>query len=410
MADGEATKVGSWNRLSRPLQLLFGIAITAGLVVIYNGASGLIGHVFSVVLLFLFASIVALILNPVIDLLQRVPGYRSHRGAAVLSLYLVIFGAVGTVVALVIPSLVDQAKHIPQLVDDLQRGLAQRGINVNLGAALPSSSSFPGAVSVVASVATTVADIVLVVVISIYLLIDGRGLVATLRNLFPENQRHFDFALVATGSTMAAYVRGQSLMSLIIGAYTALTLTLIGVHYAIVIGVAAFLLEFVPILGAVLAMALAVVVALLQGPLIAGLAAIAGLVGHAIEAYIVGPRIAGHVTKLHPLVAMAALLVGGEVGGILGALFAVPLAAIANIFLGAMYRARRGSTALTTADDGTVDAESLPRLGEEIEAVENEGVEPEPVPHFVGTSRAGPAARSRRPAGTTRRRKAAADS
>jgi hypothetical protein len=58
----------------------------------------------------------------------------------------------------------------------------------------------------------------------------------------------------------------------------------------------------------------------------------------------------------------------------------VPLAAIANIFLGAYYRSRRGSIALTTAEDGTVDAESLPRLGEEIDAVESEGVDVEGVP------------------------------
>jgi predicted PurR-regulated permease PerM len=176
-------------------------------------------------------------------------------------------------------------------------------------------------------------------------------------------------------------VRGQSLMSLIIGSYTALSLSLLGVHYAVVIGVAAFLLEFVPIIGAVIAMLLAVAVALLQGPLLAALAGVTGLLGHALEAYIIGPRVAGHVTKLHPLVAMAALLIGAEVGGILGALFAVPLAAIANIFLGALYRSRRGNVALTTAPDGTVDADSLPRLGEEIEAVAEEGVAAEALQH-----------------------------
>ncbi|MEO8899653.1 MAG: AI-2E family transporter [Candidatus Dormibacter sp.] len=350
-------------------------------MVIYSGASGLIGHVFNVVLLFVFAAVIAMILNPVVDFLQRAPVLRGHRGAAALTLYLVIFAVVGVVIALVIPSLVDQARHVPQLLDQLQRSLADRGINVNLSSLTPSTSGILGnAITVVTSVATTVADVVLIVVISIYLLVDGRGLVATLRNVFPEHTHRFDFAVLATGSTMAAYVRGQLLMSLIIGTYTALALSLLGVHYAIVIGVAAFLLEFVPIIGAVIAMALGVVVALLQGPLLAGLAAAAGLVGHALEAYIVGPRVSGHVTKLHPLVAMAALLIGAEVGGILGALFAVPLAAIANIFLGAYYRSRRGSTALTTAEDGTVDAESLPRLGEEIDAVESENVAAEPVP------------------------------
>jgi predicted PurR-regulated permease PerM len=377
-----ADQLTTWQRLGRPLQSLVWIAIAAGLVGIYDGASALIGHVFNVVLLFLFAAVVALILNPVVDVLQRVPGFRSHRSPAVLSLYMVAFAAIGGVIALVIPNLVDQARHLPQLLEQLQRSLAERGINIDLASLLPSTSGLVGnALTIVTSVATTVADVVLVVVISIYLLIDGRGLVATLRNLFPEHSRKFDFAVLATGSTMAAYVRGQSLMSLIIGSYTALALSALGVHYAIVIGVAAFLLEFVPIIGAIIAMALGVVVALLQGPLLAALAGAAGLLGHALDAYIIGPRIAGHMTKLHPLVAMAALLIGAEVAGVLGALFAVPLAAMANIFLGAFYRSRRGSEAMTTADDGTVEAESLPRLGDEIDAVDNQGVIAGPVPH-----------------------------
>lgn len=371
-----------WHRLGRPLQILVWVAVAAGLVTIYNGASGVLGHVFSVLLLFIFAAVVALILNPVVDFAQRLPLLRSHRGAAVLSLYLLAFAAIGGVVALVVPSLVDQARHVPQLVDQLQRSLADRGINIDLKSLLPSPAGLAGtALNIVTSVATAVVDIVLIVVISIYLLVDGRGLVATMRNVFPDHTHRFDFAILATGTTIAAYVRGQLLMSLIIGVYTALALSILGVHYAIVIGVAAFLLEFVPIVGAVIAMALGVIVALLQSPLLAALAGLTGLLGHALEAYVIGPRVAGHVTKLHPLVAMAALLIGAELAGVLGAVFAVPVAAIANIFLGAWYRSRRGSVAMTTAEDGTVDAESLPRLGEEIGAVEDEGVDADPVPH-----------------------------
>ncbi len=106
-----------------------------------------------------------------------------------------------------------------------------------------------------------------------------------------------------------------------------------------------------------------------------------GLVGHAIDAYVLGPRVYGRVTRLHALVAMAALLVGAELAGILGALFAVPVAAVANIFLGAVYRARRGEQAMSTAPDETVSVETLPRLGEEVSSVEEEGVKKEPVPH-----------------------------
>jgi predicted PurR-regulated permease PerM len=201
--------------------------------------------------------------------------------------------------------------------------------------------------------------------------------------VFPSRQREFDFTALAVGSTVAAYVRGQVLMSLVIGVYTGVGLTLVGVKYAFLLGIAAFFLEFIPIVGAVVAMALAVAVALLQGPIIALFALGIGLVGHAIDAYLLGPRVYGRVTRLHALVAMAALLVGAELAGILGALFAVPIAAVANIFLGAMYRARRGDTAMTTAPDDSVTVESLPRLGEEVSAVEEEGVRKEPVPQGV---------------------------
>jgi predicted PurR-regulated permease PerM len=380
-ADAAEARLTVWQRLGRPIQALVWVGIAAGVIVIYNGASGLFGHLFSVILLFIFAAVIALLLTPVIDFMQRASLLRSHRAVSVLVLYLAIFAVIGGIMALVTPNLVDQARHVPQLVNQLERSLADHGINVDLNSLVPSAVSLGSTITLVTSVAATVVAIVLVVVISFYLLADGRALIATLRNLFPENTHRFDFTMVATGSVIAAYMRGQLLMSLIIGSYTALALSLLGVHYAIVIGVAAFLLEFVPIIGAVIAMALGVVVALLQSPLLALLAGIAGLVGHALEAYIIGPRVSGHVTKLHPLVAMAALLIGAETAGILGALFAVPLAAMANIFLGAFYRSRRGDVATTTADSGVIEEESLPRLGEEISAVEEAGVVAGPVPH-----------------------------
>jgi predicted PurR-regulated permease PerM len=170
------------------------------------------------------------------------------------------------------------------------------------------------------------------------------------------------------------------LMSLIIGVYITVAMEILGVHYAILLGVAAAILELVPMVGAVVAMALAVIVALLQSPGLGIATVIVGLVGHALEAYVVGPRVSGRVTRLHPLVAMAALLIGAEVGGVLGALFGVPIAAIANILLGAAYRSQQGAEPLTTHADGEIEAESLPRLGDEIGGIDEEGVITEPVP------------------------------
>ena len=83
---------------------------------------------------------------------------------------------------------------------------------------------------------------------------------------------------------------------------------------------------------------------------------------------------------------MAALLIGAELAGILGALFGVPIAALANVFLGALYRARRGEdTPLSASPSGQVHAEALPRLSQEISEVTEEGpIEDKPVPHTAG--------------------------
>ena len=372
-----------WHHLFGPTRALVWLLIALSVVSLYHGAEFLVVHVVSVLLLFVFATVVALVLTPVVDRMQRVPPFRWHRPATVLALYLGVVGAVAASVTLVVPSIVRQAHQLPTLAARLQTEMGRRGVHVDLAALKPGGGALDigAAVSVVSGVISTVTGVVLVVVISVYLLVEGRVLIATLRNLFPQRARAFDFTVLAVGATIGAYVRGQLLMSLLMGVYTGVTMSLLGVHYGVLIGVAAFFLEFVPVIGAVVAMALAVVIALLQSPVLALLAAIAGLLGHALDAYVIGPRVNGRVTRLHPLVAMAALLVGAELGGILGALFAVPVAAIANIFLGALYRSRRGDEALSTQRDGAVTIDSLPRLGEEIGGIEEAGVIADPVPH-----------------------------
>jgi predicted PurR-regulated permease PerM len=373
----------------RPVKVLIWLLIAVAVVVLFQEAAFVVTHVFNVLLLFIFAALIALLLTPVVDRMQRIRPFRNHRGLAVLSLYILGVAIVVGVVVLVMPSLVAQAKQLPGLLNQLQSQLQAHGISFKLNSL---AQAFDGAqlgvaLGVASTLLSTVASIVLILVISIYLSIEGRVLVATARNLLPDHQRQFDFVTLAVGSTLVAYVRGQLIMSCIIGVYTGTALTLLGVHYGILIGVAAFFLEFVPIVGAVVAMALAVVVAVLQSPTLAILALVVGLIGHALDAYVLGPRINGKVVQLHALVAMAALLIGAELAGVLGALFAVPVAAVANIFLGAAYRARRGEKRpMSTGHDGAVTVETLPRLGEEVGGVEDAGVVDTPVPRGAAPS------------------------
>ena len=388
----------AWNHLERPVRILVYLLIALTLVMLFHQTEFLVTRIFNVLLLFLFAAIVALLLTPVVDRMEALVPFKGRRILAVLVIYVVVIGLMAGALALVTPALIDQARQLPALESralsfarSLQHDIDSAGIPLKLS--LPSNTSLIstavlGSVfGILTGTVSTMINILLVLVISIYLLVEGRQVIASMRKLFPSREDVYDFTLVAVGTTVGQYARGQLTMSIVMGLYTGVGMTVIGVPYAVVLGILTFFLEFLPLVGAPLGMGLAVLIALLfKGWLVGLLAALIAIGGHAIEAYIVGPRVTGSATRIHPLVAMAALLIGAELGGVLGALFAVPGAALANVFLGALYRARRGNEApLSASPTGQVQAESLPRLSEEIAEAAGEGpIAEKPVPHTAG--------------------------
>ena len=386
-----------WHHLERPARILVYLLIALTLVMLYHQSEYLVVHLFNVLLLFVFAAIIALLLTPVIDWLETLPVIKGRRVFAVLLVYVVIIGLIALVIALVTPVLIGQAKQLPDLesralafVRALQDAIDSAGIPLKLS--LPSGTSaistavLGPVLGILSGTLGTLISMLLVIVISIYFLVQGRQLIASLRKVFPGREEVYDFTLLAVGTTVGQYARGQLIMSFVMGTYTGLVMTLIGVPYAVVLGILTFFLEFLPLIGAPIGMGLAVLIALIfKGPFVGLLALVAAVGGHAIEAYILGPRVTGSATRIHPLVAMAALLIGAELGGILGALFGVPVAALLNVFLGALYRARRGEEALSASPSGEVHAEALPRLSEEIRETSEEGpIEDKPVPHTAG--------------------------
>jgi predicted PurR-regulated permease PerM len=398
MADDAGVLTRAWRQLERPVRILVYLLIALTLVMLYHQSEYLVVHLFNVLLLFVFASIIALLLTPVIDRMEMLAVFKGRRVVAVLLLYVVIIGVIAGVLALVTPALIGQAKQLPALesralafVRFLQDAIDNAGIPLKLS--LPTNTSgistavLGSVLGILTGTLGTLINVLLVLVISIYLLAEGRQLIASMRKLFPGHEEVYDFTLLAVGTTFGQYARGQLLMSFVMGTYTGVAMTLIGVPYAVVLGILTFFLEFLPLIGAPVGMGLAVLIALVfKGPVVGLLALVAAVGGHAIEAYILGPRVMGSATRVHPLVAMAALLIGAELGGILGALFGVPIAGLLNVFLGAVYRAQRGEEApLSASPSGEVHAEALPRLSEEIaESAEEGPIVDKPVPHTAG--------------------------
>jgi predicted PurR-regulated permease PerM len=382
-------------RLAGPLRLLVYLLIALAFVELYRQASTLVLQLTNIALIFMFAAVIAMLVTPIVDRVQTIPLLGGHRGVAVLVLYGAILILVGLAAALLTPTVIADAsklgQQVPTIEDGIQRLLDQaqgslRAFGINLSYTIPRGGTAlggdisPASLTKIGGLVSPVVNVLLVIVVSIYLTAQGRELVATARKLFPAQQRVFDFTMLAVGAAVAAYVRAQLLMSLLMGLYTGITLSLLGVHYATALGVAVFLLEMLPLVGAPIGFALAIVVAATQSLQLAIEATAVSLVGHAIEAYILGPRISGKVTRIHPLAAMGALLVGAELGGILGALLAIPVAVIGNIFLGAMYVSSQGRDGLQIADTpGPVGVSDLPSLADQI------AVNAEDVPVEIGS-------------------------
>jgi predicted PurR-regulated permease PerM len=183
-----------------------------------------------------------------------------------------------------------------------------------------------------------VLDVVLVAVLSIYLLADGARVSNWLRRNMPQQQQgRMKFLLDTLQRVVGGYIRGQLLLCGLIGLLVGVGMQVIGVPYALLLGVLAFVLEFIPVLGTLASGAICVLLALTRGWVIALIVLVYFVVVHVIEGDVVGPRIVGKAIGLHPVVSLAALIAGAELFGITGALFASPVAGILQALLVAIW-------------------------------------------------------------------------
>jgi predicted PurR-regulated permease PerM len=311
-----------------------------------------------VLLIFIAAAIVALILNPLVTFFQR--GLR-YRGLAVATVYVGFFGFLGMAGYLAANPIADQARSfqrdVPGIIDDananladLQEWLDDRGINLKVKeqgeTALETLQdkvvggtsdivSFGG--DLVKTVVTAGFGLILVFILSIYMLIYGERIGGFVRAVMPpgDGTPEDDYP-TRVQRAVAGYVRGQLLFSTAMGTGAGLGLYVFGLlgifpdgkTYALAFGTFFGLMEMIPFVGPFLGALPPVLVALFQDPLTALWVALLFLALQQIEGHIVAPNVFGHTLRINPLLVIFALLLGGEVAGIIGALLSLPIAAV----------------------------------------------------------------------------------
>lgn len=245
--------------------------------------------------------------------------------------------------------LIDGPLHLSaQQIDD---GLQQAGTFLQQQAEV----LWTGALAIGTTLGHVATGLLLTLFILLCLLADGGGIWRWTTRLFPRVARPaVDGAGRAGWRTVITYARTQLLVATIDAVGIGLGAFLLGVPLAIPIGVLVFLGAFVPFVGAVVTGALAVFIALVyNGPLIALFMLIVVLGVQQLESHVLQPILMGTAVKVHPLAVVLVVAGGAMIGGIPGALFAVPLAAFVNVV--AVYL----STKAWRDDGSSVDAADL---------------------------------------------------
>ena len=149
--------------------------------------------------------------------------------------------------------------------------------------------------------------------------------------------------IVPEFASPSGYVRGTLTLALLVGVLVGAGMGILGVRYALLLGILAFFMEFVPVLGVMISGAVCVALALFQGWLLAVIVIAYFVVVHVIEGDLVGPRIMGKAVGIHPAVALLALVAGTDLFGLWGALFGAPIAGLLQAIVLAAWKEVRQS-------------------------------------------------------------------
>lgn len=345
----------NWQRrLFAPLTILAWLAV----VIVF---AWLLGHVAKTLLTLVLATILAFALTPLVSLFSR----WMPRFLAILLAYLIGFAIIFGIGALMVITVSDQvtslvhhlpdyAKQAQKIQPDIVRHLSRFGVTQQklqqtqqtivshlqtIGTRLAEQS-----IATITNIVSTIVDLFLILILSVYLTANGPKIDAILRRETPRKYRDQITLLIAiVNRVVGGYVRGTLTLAALIGFLVGIGMFLLGVPYAALLGVLAFFMEFIPILGVLISGAVCVVVAFISGGWVLAVLVLGYFIFiHVIEGDVVGPRIMGAAVGIHPATALVALVAGTELFGIWGALFGAPIAGLIQAIGTAAWREFHG--------------------------------------------------------------------
>lgn len=352
-----------WRVASRTVLFTLGLLLLGWLLV----------ELRAVVVQVLLAIILAAGMAPLVDRLTEPDPLRKHwrppRALVVLLLYLLLVLILLLLGSLVLPPLFreleDLARRLPIYADSIQSwllSLPERypflpavDVTATLGQQLETlASQLIGLLSqaiVVVQVALGIVggafNAVFTLILALYMTADSRRIMRYLISFLPVD-RHAQAERVVwrIGQRLGGWVRGQLLLSAIIGLLTLIGLSVIGVRYAVLLALIAAVGEAIPMVGPIISAVPAVVIAFIYSPVQGLLTLGLYVLVQQLENHLIVPRVMSRAVSLHPLAVLLALLAGGELMGIAGAILAVPITAALAVIVDEIRHERRDQPSL----------------------------------------------------------------
>ncbi|MFJ7730711.1 AI-2E family transporter [Lysinibacillus sp. NPDC097231] len=308
------------------------------------------------------------LLRPLLGLLER---WRIPRVWGILILYIAVIGVITLLVVLVYPFLRDQFANLAQDFPVYFMSLAQKTVdyitNSRFNEYLDSigfnydqvvknfttdmfetvkdtvSNLAQGVATGITGFLSTLTGIILSLVtvpfILFYLLKDGKKLPKFMLKIFPPRMRNeVQGILHDMDKQISSYIQGQILVSMCIGAMVTIGFLIIGMKYALLLGILAMITSVVPYLGPVIAITPAVIIALVQSPFMLIKLAVVWTVVQLIEGKFISPQIMGKSLSIHPITIIFVLLTAGSLFGVPGVILGIPGYAIFKVLVTHLFK------------------------------------------------------------------------
>jgi predicted PurR-regulated permease PerM len=320
----------------------------------------------------ILAAVFYYLLNPIVDYFddRKVPRVVTISVLFALILALIVWG-----LAVAIPNLIGQGekfvnnfpdyvetaqKHITNLLSDERfaqfKPQISKAINtfsdnlIDISKGL-SSSVVDSTSSFLTTATSVLISIMIFPFILFYLLRDGKNLNRYVTNMLPTAWRN-DTSIVLTqvNLQLSSYVRGQLIVAATVAIMFTIMFSIVGLKYAVIIGITAGFLNLIPYLGSFLAMIPAFVIALIAGPFMVVKVAIVFIIEQTIEGRFVSPLVLGSKLNIHPITILFVLLTSGKIFGFWGVLIGIPVYASIKVIIVYFYKWYRKISSLYEDD------------------------------------------------------------